>query len=167
MNDHSWVIQDHLLPKEVRRGFSILPESQAEPASQECDLCKCTRLWVQKGPPHVLCSAVAVLKFLIISKQGPLHFQFIQGTASLVADPDHIEWMVREEKGEQEAIFLPKQGQRILESPKLWTLCTSTLSNAAICSTPHEIDYEFLEGRYNTLFSPVYSLKWCLAFSFN
>lgn len=123
--------------------------------------------WVQKGPPHVLCSAVAVLKFLIISKQGPLHFQFIQGTASLVADPDHIEWMVREEKGEQEAIFLPKQGQRILESPKLWTLCTSTLSNAAICSTPHEIDYEFLEGRYNTLFSPVYSLKWCLAFSFN
>lgn len=47
------------------------------------------RVLLDRTPHLVLCSAAAILKFLVIFKQGILHFHFAPDPANYVASPTH------------------------------------------------------------------------------
>lgn len=63
------------------------PSIAAGPASELCDLCSDTEPHAQGVPCLAECSAVAVLKFLILFQQGAPHFHFALGPTNYVPGP--------------------------------------------------------------------------------
>lgn len=83
-----WTVDVYIKPFDPRwavHGSSgILWENKMEslgpePASWACDLDRHTRPCALQGPALISCSAIAVLKVLIIFEQGVIYFHFALG----------------------------------------------------------------------------------------
>lgn len=164
MRYYEWPPVGNLGPSPAKGGRRVIgnpTRSQVGPVSQEWPV-QSHRPRGSEGPCTWVNVLLLLLKFLIIFELGPLHFHFAWGAATYAADPDHIQWVVRDQKKKNrtEGSFLPKT--RLGNDRK-----SQTGNIVSMCPAPHEIDCELLWSRDYTLFSAVCSLKWCLAFSFN